>query len=177
MWGWVSSNHIHVGRSVLQWDCVAIFSEEKYKAVAGYSARQWLQKRRHSRWNVFTYGSVKVCSGREKWPFNVKFIFLRVEPLCEQTWWDSPVFFFKCQLFIICFACEKHFGWTCGAIFKYPNFDCFYLKSTVFGIFWGQRFQQGKKPKKKHEKKKKQLWTLFAFSLDLCEFSPQKSMG
>ena len=57
-----------MGRSVLQWDFVAIFSEEKYKAVAGYSARQWLQKRRHSRWNVFTYGSVKVCSGREKWP-------------------------------------------------------------------------------------------------------------
>ena len=30
--------------------------------------------------------------------------------------------------------------------------------------------QQGKKSKKKHEKKKKQLWTLFGFSLDLCEF-------
>ena len=36
-----------------------------------------------------TYGSV--CAGREKWPFNVIF-FLKIEPPCDQTWWDSPVF-------------------------------------------------------------------------------------
>ena len=35
------------------------------------------------------YGSVS--AGREKWPFNVLF-FLKVEPLCDQTWWDSLVF-------------------------------------------------------------------------------------
>ena len=37
----------------------------------------------------FTYGSVS--AGREKWPFNVLF-FLKVEPPCDQTWWDSLVF-------------------------------------------------------------------------------------
>ena len=36
-----------------------------------------------------TYGSVS--AGREKWPFNVLF-FLKVEPLCDHTWWDSLVF-------------------------------------------------------------------------------------
>ena len=36
-----------------------------------------------------TYGSVS--AGREKWPFNVLF-FLKVEPPCDQTWWDSLVF-------------------------------------------------------------------------------------
>ena len=35
------------------------------------------------------YGSVS--AGREKWPFNVIF-FLKVEPPCDQTWWDSLVF-------------------------------------------------------------------------------------
>ena len=47
-------------------------------------------------------------------------------------------FFFNCQLSIICFPCQKHFGWTCGAILKYPNFDWWYPQSAVFGIFWGQ---------------------------------------
>ena len=37
--------------------------------------------------------------------------FLKVEPPCDQTWWESPVFF-NCHLFIICCACQKHFGWT-----------------------------------------------------------------
>ena len=36
-----------------------------------------------------SYGSVS--AGREKWPFNVLF-FLKVEPPCDQTWWDSLVF-------------------------------------------------------------------------------------
>ena len=34
------------------------------------------------------YGSV--CAWRQKWPFNV--LFLKVEPPCDQTWWDSLVF-------------------------------------------------------------------------------------
>ena len=37
----------------------------------------------------FIYGSVS--AGREKWPFNVLFFF-KVEPPCDQTWWDSLVF-------------------------------------------------------------------------------------
>ena len=37
----------------------------------------------------YTYGSVS--AGREKRPFNVLF-FLKVEPPCDQTWWDSLVF-------------------------------------------------------------------------------------
>ena len=37
----------------------------------------------------YTYGSVS--AGREKWPFNVLFFF-KVEPLCDQTWWESLVF-------------------------------------------------------------------------------------
>ena len=42
-------------------------------------------------WENFytTYGSVS--AGREKRPFNVLF-FLKVEPPCDQTWWDSLVF-------------------------------------------------------------------------------------
>ena len=71
-----------------------------------------------------------------KWPFNV-ISFLKVEPPCDQTWWGSPVFF-NCQLLIICFRCQKHFGWTCGAILKYHNFDRFYPQSAVFGIFWSR---------------------------------------
>ena len=71
-----------------------------------------------------------------KWPFNV-ISFLKVEPPCDQTWWGSPVFF-NCQLLIICFRCQKHFGWTCGTILKYQNFDHFYPLSAVFGIFWGR---------------------------------------
>ena len=35
------------------------------------------------------YGSLS--AGREKWPSNVLF-FLKVEPSCDQTWWDSLVF-------------------------------------------------------------------------------------
>ena len=41
--------------------------------------------------------------------------------------------FFNCQLFIICFRCQKHFGWTCGTIIKYPNFDRFYPTIGGFG--------------------------------------------
>ena len=35
-------------------------------------------------------------------------------------------------------TCRKHFGWTCGPILKYHNFDRFYPQSAVFGIFWGR---------------------------------------
>ena len=45
----------------------------------------------------------------------------------------KPRFFFNCHLFIICSACQKHFGWTCGAILKYPNFDRFYPTIGGFG--------------------------------------------
>ena len=30
---------------------------------------------------------------------------------------------------------KKHFGWTFGAILKYPNFDSFYPQPAIFGIF------------------------------------------
>ena len=55
----------------------------------------------------FSWVYWSVYAGREKWLFNV--IFLKVGPLCDQTWWESPVFF-NCKLFIICFGCQKHFG-------------------------------------------------------------------
>ena len=52
----------------------------------------------------------------------------------------APFFFFNCRLFFICFPCPKHFGWTCGAILKYHNFDPFYPQLAFFGIFWGHPY-------------------------------------
>ena len=45
------------------------------------------------------YGSVS--AGREKWPFND--IFFKVEPPCDQTWWDSLVF-----SILSCFSYVSH---------------------------------------------------------------------
>ena len=44
-------------------------------------------------WSVSDWQSIygSVSAGREKRPFNVLF-FLKVEPPCDQTWWDSLVF-------------------------------------------------------------------------------------
>ena len=69
----------------------------------------FIEHNNNSRWNMFahsyncfhnnsktriydqcSYGSVS--AGREKWPFNVLFSFFKVEPPCDQTWWDSLVF-------------------------------------------------------------------------------------
>ena len=38
----------------------------------------------------FSWVYWSVYAGREKWLFYV--IFLKVGPLCDQTWWESPVF-------------------------------------------------------------------------------------
>ena len=38
----------------------------------------------------FSWVYWSVYAGREKWLFFV--IFLKVGPLCDQTWWESPVF-------------------------------------------------------------------------------------
>ena len=48
---------------------------------------------------ISAYGSVS--AGREKWPFNV--IFFKVEPPCDQTWWDSLV----CSI-LSCFSYVVH---------------------------------------------------------------------
>ena len=60
-------------------------------------AKYWTLKHMMMQWSTddfviiiihTTY--VSICAGREKWPFNV--LFFKVEPLCDQTWWDSLVF-------------------------------------------------------------------------------------
>ena len=61
----------------------------EHSCLALFNCRQSDRAQVVTRRSTSSYGSVS--AGREKWPFNVLF-FLKVEPPCDQTWWDSFVF-------------------------------------------------------------------------------------
>ena len=69
-----------------------------------------------------------VCAGREKWLFNA--IFLKVEPPCDQTWWDSLVF----QLSVVyhMFWMPKTLWWGLWGHSKEP----FWPFLPKIGCFW-----------------------------------------
>ena len=63
------------------------------------------------------------------------FFFFKVEPPCDQTWWDSLVFsILSCFSYVV--DAENTLVGPVGPF--YHNFDRFYPQSAVFGIFWGR---------------------------------------
>ena len=53
--------------------------------------------------------------------------FFKVEPLCDQTWWDSPIFSVVYHMFLVPRTLWLNL-W--GRFIKYPNFDWFYPHSV-----------------------------------------------
>ena len=92
----MSIGHTFVFRFMCICTYIHLWRTEKTHTACGICRYLHLQKT--------PYGSV--CAGREKWLFNVIF-FLKVEPSCDQTWWDSPVFFLQLSVVYHMFLVPK----------------------------------------------------------------------